>query len=109
MGETIRLPVSPETVTVLGSRVKVTDAAWLSLDLPRAQVRDKATIMVYICGYDEAPYDLHLCTPWIHPSDRYDGWEGSEDECFYRVRPRARAGGRWQGRRVKAVRIERDE
>jgi len=97
-----RYPVSPETVTVLGYRVKANSPMWQGLDFSKATVLEKASILVYIWGADSAPSDLHLSVPFCHPDDQPEGWS---DGMKYRVRPRAEAGGRWLKRKVKEVRI----
>lgn len=82
--EKTTLPISPKTVTVLGHRVKGTDAAWLGLDLSRAILRERSTLGVAMLG-PNAPPDHHLDVPWCHPEDQPAGWN---DCCMYRVRPR---------------------
>jgi hypothetical protein len=91
-------PVTPETVTVLGYRVRATKPMWTGLDFSRAELRSHASIMLLMCGED-APLDLHLSVPWKHPDDPPD----EDDDCWYRVRPRAEVGKRWRGRLVKSV------
>lgn len=98
-----RVPVSPETVTVLGYRVKPDDPMWLGLDLANAEPRTQASILLMMIGED-APEDIHLCVPWNHPDDTANG---IYDDCRYRVRPRMQAGKRWRGRLVKSVAFER--
>lgn len=93
----LTLPVSPETCRVNGYLCKASDIMWRGLDLSRATVRKQSTLMLFVLGPDEAPYDLHLDVPWEHPDDTVD------DGLRYRVRPRMRRGGRWQGRRVRNV------
>lgn len=100
--EGVRFPIAPDTVTVLGSRWKVTDVAWRGLDFTRARLRTQSTLMLSICGRD-APYDLHLDVPFCHPDDQPDGWA---DDLVYRVRPIAEPGRRWRRRIVKSVVIE---
>ena len=78
------LPVSPETVTVLGNRVKPTSPAWLGLDFSRAILRERNTLSMALLGPD-APEDHHLDVPWCHPLDQPHGWR---DGAMYRVRPR---------------------
>lgn len=91
--------MTPETVTVLGYRVRGDDPMWLGLDLARAEVREVSTAMLAMVGPDKAPPDHHLRVPWCHPLDRPHGWE---DCAFYRVRPRRkgwrfrRAGDGWE-------------
>lgn len=99
-----RLPVSPETVTVLGNRVKKSSPAWRGLDLENADLATQATIMLVICGPDEAPPDLHLRVPWWHPDD---GPAPSPPEMYYRVRPRMEPGKKWKGKKVESVAFER--
>lgn len=101
----IRVPVSHETVTVLGSRVKANSPAWTGLDLANAEPRVQSSLMLTVIGPGEAPLDIHLNVPWCHPDDR----TGSPDDfdCRYRVRPRMEAGKRWKGKKVVAVAFER--
>ena len=100
-----RFPVSPETVTVLGNRVKETSPAWTGLDLARAEPAVQNTMFLMICGAADAPRDKHLRVPWCHPEDQ----TGSPDDfdCIYRVRPRMEPGKKWKGRKVKEVDFER--
>lgn len=97
-----RFAVAPDTVTVLGRRWKATDAAWRGLDFANAQLRTQSTLMLYVCGPDAAPYDLHLNVPYSHPDDDPCLWEGA----MYRVRPIAEPGKRWRRRMVDDVAIE---
>lgn len=69
-----RLPVTPETVTVLGYPVKATDPAWTGLDFAHAEIRENGLV----------EGDHHLRVPWAHRQDRPDYWMGTH----YRVRPR---------------------
>ena len=98
----VRLPIAPNTVTVLGSRWKA-DAPWAGLDFTKARLRTQSTLMLYVCGPNEAPYDLHLDVPWCHPDDQPEGWD---DEMVYRVRPIAEPGQKWRRRMVESVAIE---
>jgi hypothetical protein len=100
-----RIKVEPATVTVLGYKVRATDPSWTGLDLSRAEPRTQSSIMLHICGSDEAPRDVHLNVPWCHPDDQ----TGSADDfdCRYRVRPRMEPGKNWKGRRVRGVDFER--
>lgn len=100
-----RVPVSPETITVLGYRVKATSPAWTGLDLVNAEPRTQSTLWLAVAGQDEAPPDIHLDVPWCHPDDRARG--APADDCRYRVRPRMTPGKRWKGRLVKSVAFER--
>lgn len=100
-----RFPVSPETVTVLGYKVKATDPMWTGLDLANAEPRQQASIMLAMVGADEAPPDIHLNVPWMHPEDR--ARDPGDDGCRYRVRPRMEPGKKWKGRKVKSVAFER--
>lgn len=100
-----RVPVSPETVTVLGSRVKATDAAWLGLDLANAEPRTQNTLSLFVFGPDGAGLDLHLDVPWCHPDDQTGS--PADFDCRYRVRPRMEPGKRWKGKMVKSVAFER--
>ena len=93
-------PVSPETCTVNGYRVKASSPAWAGLDFEHASVREQASILLFVMG-NEAPFDLHLSAPWLDPDDT----DREEDGCFYRVRPIARAGKKWNGRKVESVSI----
>ena len=77
------VPVSPATVTVLGSRVSASCPSWRGLDFSQAEVLEHATIMTALVGPD-APDDHHLNVPFAHPDDPPGLWEG----CMYRVRPR---------------------
>ncbi len=99
-----RLPVSPDTVNVLGHRVKATDPMWTGLNLDKAEPRTQNTLMLAVCGQEEAPEDIHLAVPWCHPEDRANG---AEEDCIYRIRPKMEAGKRWKGRMVKSVAFER--
>lgn len=82
-----RRVVSPSTCTVLGHNVRADSPMWagLKLNSPNVELRNQSTIMRAIVG-QEAPDDLHLNVPWIHPEDEARGlqWDG---HCFYRVRP----------------------
>lgn len=101
-----RLPVDPTTCTVLGARVKPNSPRWTGLRWNGEEtVLTQSTLMMVVCGAD-APYDLHLRVPWVHPEDEARGFEA---DSFYRVRPIPRAGKKWNGRKVKSVAIERDE
>src|SRR3954462_4776661 len=101
MADRITVPVAPDTVTVLGSYWTERTRAWAGLDFKRAELLTQSTLMRYVCGA-EAPYDLHLNVPFMHPDDQASG----HDEWLqYRVRPRAEPGKRWQGRLVKSVAI----
>lgn len=77
------LPITPENVTVNGSKWGP-KAPWAGLDFSRAELRDKATIMVFVVGEDAAPLDPHLRVPFRHPDDPPEYWE----RCYYRVRTR---------------------
>ena len=107
LGQIVAYPVAPDTVTVLGNCYKATCPAWRGLDFAHKKVRlrYKSTLMMYVCGYENAPFDLHLDVPWWHPED---GPPPCEPEMYYRVRPRARAGSQWHNRTVRFVKIERD-
>jgi len=99
-------PVDPTTCTVLGYRVTPDSPAWTGLRWNgKEEVRDRASVLEYLFG-KEAPFDLHLRVQWEHPDDYV---EGEEPDCWYRVRPIARPGRKWNGRKVKSVAIERDE
>lgn len=101
----IRVPVAPETVTVLGNKVKAADASWLGLDLDKAEPRVQASVLMMMLGPNDAPLDIHLNVPWCHPDDRADGMD--DDDCTYRVRPRMQPGKKWKGKLVKSVAFER--
>lgn len=103
------LPVAPETVTVLGYRVKPADPMWTGLDLDRAELRTQSTLMAVMVGPKAAPYDLHLNVPWIHPDDVANGMAWEDDECWYRVRPRMEPGQKWHRKMVANVAIRRDD
>lgn len=106
------LPVTPMTCAVLGSKAKsVDDPLWAGLlfDHPAAQVRTQSTLMVWVCGPDKAPFDLHLNVPWVHPTDAARGMAWEDDRCMYRVRPKIETGRKWRGRSVSDVKIERDD
>ena len=104
--EWIRLPVSPETVTVLGRRVNSKSASWRGLNFSKADLLAQATLMMAVCGSDIAPFDYHLRVPFCHPDDQ-TGTAGDWTECFYRVRPRMKPGKLWEGRMVETVFFER--
>lgn len=86
------LPVSAATCTVNGFRYRADEEPWTGLDMPRAVLREKTTIMMVCLGRENAPADHHLDVPWCHPDDQPEGWS---DEMRYRVRPR-RKGWRFQ-------------
>jgi hypothetical protein len=89
------LPVAPETVTVLGSRVRADEAAWAGLDWTgNVVVREQSTLMRWAVGND-APPDHHLDVPWMHPDDRASMADYPDGWCVYRVRPR-RKGYRFE-------------
>lgn len=96
------LPVSPEAVTVLGYRVKETDPWWRGLDFAKAEVLNRANVMVALVGWDNAPPGLHLNVPYAHPAEPVEYYEGVR----YRVRPRMVPGKKWRGRMVRSVAIE---
>jgi hypothetical protein len=93
-------PVAPDTVTVLGYRVKATDARWRGLDFNSAELRKTATAMAYFLG-SAAPFDLHLNVPFCYPGEQAAAYEGIK----YRVRPQAKVGKFWQGCMVRSVAI----
>lgn len=102
MGERMqRLPVNPETVTVLGHKVKATNPIWAGLDLANAEPRTQNTMALACFGSEEADIDIHLSVPWKHPDD------SGPFDCHYRVRPRMESGKKWKGRKVKSVAFER--
>jgi hypothetical protein len=102
--QTVRYDISPETVTVLGRNVKETDAMWRGLDLDNADLLAQSTLMMMVCGSREAPFDLHLRTPWWHPDD---GPAPTPPEMFYRVRPKMKVGKKWKNNIVRSVTFER--
>lgn len=78
-----RLPITPGTVEVLGSRWTNRTYAWAGLRFHEAVLREQSTLMLMLCGKD-APPDHHLDVPFCHPDD-----EPSEPaDTVYRVRPR---------------------
>jgi hypothetical protein len=101
-----RIPVSPDTVTVLGHKVKKDDIMWTGLFLDRAEPATQSSLMLAICGKDDAPIDIHLRVPWCHPDDR-TGTEEDYNDCIYRVRPRMETGKKYKGKLVKFVAFER--
>lgn len=86
-----REPVSPETCTVLGYRIRKRNVTmWTGLDLSRAEFRQTASIMDWVCGgVGKGPPDPHLRVPWKHPADPPPD---EDDEMWYRVRPRRKRG-----------------
>lgn len=90
-----RRVVAPSNCTVNGSRVRASSPAWKGLlfDHPRTIVRTRSTMMQAVAGPD-APYDLHLDVPFLHPEDAAAGRKWEDDECFYRVRPIVQRGDR---------------
>jgi hypothetical protein len=101
-----RVLVSPETVTVLGYKVKAGRPIWEGLFMDRAEPATQSTLMLAVCGPHEAPLDIHLRVPWCHPEDR-DGTDNDWNDCIYRVRPRMEVGKKWKGKMVKSVAFER--
>lgn len=99
----MRVPVSPENVTVLGYRVKATNPMWSGLDMAKAEPRTQTTIELACFGSVAAPLDIHLRVPWRDPDDR----SCEESDCWYRVRPRMEVGKKWKGKVVKSVAFER--
>lgn len=95
--------VTPETVEILGRRAKSeSDPLWAGLFLDRAEPAMQTSLMLMVCGADDAPIDRHLRVPWCHPSDR-TGTDEDWNDCIYRVRPRLAEGKRWRGRKVGRV------
>lgn len=94
MTERRHLPVSPETCSVLGIRVRADSPAWLGLDFSRATTATKL--------FSARPCP-HLCVPFCHPEDQPEGWD---DDMIYRVYPLMEAGRKWKGRKVISVAIE---
>jgi len=80
--------LSPMNCTVLGSRWPAWAWSGLKFDHPRAEIRTQSSIMVLVTGSD-APYDLHVSVPFVHPDDEAAGITADdEDEVgLYRVRP----------------------
>lgn len=52
--------------------------AWDQLDWPNAEWREKSTLMVAVCGFDDAPNDPHWRVPHL------------TGETFHRVRLKKR-------------------
>lgn len=77
------LPVTPDTVTVLGARVTADSIMWRGLDWSDVILRERNTLTMLVLGRD-APQDHHLDIAWAHPADGRAAWEGTR----YRVRPR---------------------
>ena len=77
------LPVSPDTVTVLGYRVKANSPMWAGLDWSDVILRERSTAAMLCFGASAQP-DHHLDIAWSHPDDDRAAWEGTR----YRVRPR---------------------
>lgn len=96
-----RFPIAPDTVTVLGHRVREHEPRWRGLDFQKATLRTQSTLMLAVCGKD-APYDLHLNVPFCYPGEPPELYEGVK----YRVRPIAEPGKRWRRRMVQDVAIE---
>jgi hypothetical protein len=88
------MPVTHETVTVLGSRVKCDSPAWTGLDWSRVTVREQSTLLRFVLG-SNAPADHHLDVHWMHPNDREHSKDCEDMWCVYRVRPR-RKGWRFE-------------
>jgi hypothetical protein len=86
-----RYPVAPDTIEVLGHKVKATDAAWTGLDWSRVVSAEKTRLRVL----------------WCHPDDQ----TGSPDDfdCVYAIYPRAEPGKRWRRRMVDDVWFEFDD
>lgn len=105
MSEWRRFPVTPETITVLGNRVKDDSPMWKGLNLERADLIVQSTIMMLVCGH-EAPFDMHLSVPFCHPDDQ-TGTADDWNDCYYRVRPRMKPRKRWKSRMVEQVFFER--
>ncbi len=100
-----RVPVDHETVTVNGSKWRAT-APWSGLCFDLAEPAVQSTLMLAICGSQEAPIDIHLNVPWCHPDDQ-DGTPEDWTDCVYRVRPRMEIGKKWKGENVNFVAFER--
>jgi hypothetical protein len=77
------LPVTPDTVTVLGSRVKADCPMWRGLDWSDVILRERNTLEMALLG-PKASEDHHLDIAWAHPADGKRACAG----CRYRVRPR---------------------
>jgi hypothetical protein len=99
-----RIAVSPETVTVLGYRVKESDPRWRGLNFDRAEPRTQNSLMLVAIGPHDFE-DVHLNVPFVHPEDKARGVK--DDGCRYRVRPKIQAGKKWKGKLVTAVSFER--
>ena len=102
------VPVTPQSCEVLGYRVRATDAMWRGLDFSRAKIRTKSTIGAFLFG-KEAPTDLHLDVPFLHPEDAVFGAKWADDQQWYRVRSRAEVGKKWRGKTVVKIEICRDD
>lgn len=76
--------------TVLGDRWGA-KSPWVGLDFTVAKPRTQSSLMLCIAGGD-APRDIHLDVPFLHPEDAARGmeWDGT----VYRVRPQWEAGDR---------------
>lgn len=53
---------TPENCTIDGHKFKGY-LAWEELDWPNAEWREKSTLMVMVCGYQDAPSDPHWRVP----------------------------------------------
>lgn len=100
-----RIAVGPETITVLGHKVKATDPSWTGLDLANAEPRTQNTLSIACFGPNDAGVDIHLDVPWCHPADQTGRPE--DFDCRYRVRPRMEVGKKWKGKIVKSIAFER--
>ncbi len=91
---------TPATCTVLGRRVSAKSAIWRGLDFSRAVPRRQSTLAMAVHGED-APEDVHLNVPFIHPDDE------SKEELIYRVRPIWEVGDRiWVRESLRADKME---
>lgn len=83
-----RLVVTAQNSTVLGNKVANRSPAWAGLMFGHSAVkpRTQSTLMRSLVGAD-APQDLHLDVPWVHPEDAVQGKSWDDDPVVYRVRP----------------------
>lgn len=101
-----RLPVDATTCTVNGSHFKASSPVWGGLKMEDAEPRVQSTLMLAVCGQEDAPVDIHLDVPFCHPADR-TGDDAADFDCRYRVRPKMEPGKNWKGKKVGHVAFER--
>ena len=70
---TAQFTPTPDNCTIDGYRPGV-GLSWDRLDWPKAEWREQSTLMLFICGPDEAPPDPHWSVPHVN------------GETFHRVR-----------------------